>query len=389
MRTLNDLPDDIAGKRVLMRVDFNVPLDKKTHEITNDMRIRRALPTIRHVTRRGGKAILMSHLGRPDGEARLELSMKKVADRLAGLLGEPVSFAPDCVGSGAMNAVKALKDGGVLMLENVRFHAEEEDNEPAFADELAALGELFVDDAFGTVHRCHASVVGVPGLLPSFAGLLVEREIACLSRVIESPEHPFVAVMGGAKVKDKIGAIRNLLKIADAILVGGAMAYAFLRAQGKCVGDSMVDEKSVPKAAELLEAGAGKILLPVDHLCARQVSEDAEVVTCEDDILDGLKGLDIGPRTAEAYANLIRKASVVTWNGPMGYAEIKQFAKGTEAVARAMAACGGVTVVGGGESAEAVEALGLQDKMTHVSTGGGACLEFLAGEELAGIAALK
>ena len=390
MKTLKDLTESIAGKRVLMRVDFNVPLDKETFAVSNDLRIRQALPSIRYITQRRGKAILMSHLGRPKGEAKPELSLKKVADRLAELLGEPVGFAPDCVGAPALNAVSALGEGQVLLLENLRFHKEEEKNDEHFAGELASLGELYVNDAFGTVHRAHASTEGVTRFLPSYAGLLVQKEMDYLSKAVEKPERPFVALMGGAKVKDKIGAIKNLLNIADSILIGGAMAYAFLKAQGKRVGDSKVDEECVPVAKELLEAGAGKIMLPVDHLCARKIAADAEVLTTPDDqIPDMMIGLDIGPKTAKLYASRVRKAKTVTWNGPMGFAELEPFAGGTRAVAEAMAACKGMTIVGGGESAEAVEKLGLEDKMSHISTGGGACLELLAGEVLPGIAALQ
>lgn len=392
MRTLDDL-GSVAGKRVLIRVDFNVPTDD-SGAITSDMRIRQALPTIERITAAGGRAILMSHLSRPKGEVKLELSLKPEADRLAELLRKPVGFVSDCIGPQAQAAAEALGDGEVLMLENLRFHAEEEANEPGFVKQLAALGECYVSDAFGTVHRAHASTVGVAGALPSCAGLLVVKEMAYLLPIVESPEHPFIAVMGGAKVKDKIGAIENLLKLSDEILIGGAMAYAFLKAQGKAIGNSLTKPESVKMAKCLLALGGEKIVLPQDHICARAdsikgLSADVEPITTDgDEIPDGLMGLDIGPRTAAAYAARLREARVVTWNGPMGYSELDQFAGGTRAVAEAMAACAGTTIVGGGESGEAVEKLGLAERMSHVSTGGGACLDLLAGKPLPGIIAL-
>ena len=389
MKMLKDLGESIQGKRVLMRVDFNVPLDKKTGKITNDLRIRQALPTIRYAVEKGARIILMSHLGRPDGKAVPELSMKKVADHLAGLLGRPVQFAPDCVGEQVAGIVNGLGAGDVLMLENVRFHAEEEANDPAFARKLAALGDVYVNDAFGTAHRAHASTEGVTKFLPSVAGFLIEKEVQYLTKAIRNPEHPYVAVMGGAKVSDKIGVIRNLLAQADLLLVGGAMAYTFLKYQGKGVGKSKVEDDKLEVAGALLKEAGRKILLPIDHVCADQISESARIVTADGDVPEGLIGLDIGPKTMALYESKIADARLVTWNGPMGYFELDAFAQGTRRIAQALARCKGITIVGGGETAEAVEELGLQDKITHVSTGGGASLEFLAGKTLPGIAALK
>jgi 3-phosphoglycerate kinase len=388
MRVIRDLADELAGRKVLMRVDFNVPLDKQTGEITNDLRIRRALPTIRFALEHGARVILMSHLGRPKGERNEKYSLRKVAERLGELLGAEVAFAADCIGPEAEGAAGALQDGQVLMLENTRFHAGEEANAPDFARRLASLADYFVSDAFGTVHRAHASTVGVAEHLPAAAGFLIEKEVEYLSRATEAPDHPYVAVMGGAKVSDKIGVIRNLLDKVDTMLIGGAMAYTFLKQQGVPVGNSLVEEDRLDVAGELLAAAGGKIVLPVDHVCAPEISEEAEVQTSSGQIPDGWIGLDIGPRTAAAYAEKIRGAALVTWNGPVGYSEIGKFAGGTEAVARAMVESGATTIVGGGETAEAVEMLGIAEEVSHVSTGGGASLEFLAGDTLPGIAVL-
>jgi phosphoglycerate kinase len=388
VKKLQDIGGQLAGKTVLMRVDFNLPLDKKTHEITNDLRVRQTLPTIRFVMDRRGRTVLMSHLGRPDGKAVPELSMKRVAVRLSELLGSPVQFVPECIGPEVEAAVARLKDGEVLMLENLRFHAEEEENDAAFARQLASIADYYVDDAFGTAHRAHASTEGVTRFLPSCGGFLIQREVEYLARVVENPDHPFVAIMGGAKVSDKIGAIRNILKKADVLLVGGAMAYTFLKHQGIGVGNSKVEDDKLDLAGELLRQGGDKIILPGDHVCADRISADARPVTVDREIPQGMIGLDIGPKTAELYAHRIAKARLVTWNGPMGYIEIPAFAKGNRRVLDAVAACRGTTIVGGGETAEAVEALGLQDKISHVSTGGGACLDFLAGKKLPGIVAL-
>jgi len=389
MKTIRDFADQMAGKRVLMRVDFNVPLDKQSGEITNDLRIRRALPTIQFAREHGGRVILMSHLGRPKGKRDEKLSLKKVADRLSELLGAPVSFAPDCVGPEAEEAARALGDGDVLLLENTRFHAEDEANDAQFARRLASLADLFVNDAFGTAHRAHASTSGVATHLPSAAGLLIEKEVQFLSLATRAPKHPYVAVMGGAKVSDKIKVLRNLMDKVDAMLIGGAMAYTFLKAQGVEVGDSLVEEDRLEVAGELLATGGGKIVLPVDHVCARQISPDAEAQTFDERVPEGWIGLDIGPKTAAAFEQKLKGAALVVWNGPLGYFEIPKFADGTGRIARAMAEGGATTIVGGGETAEAVEQLGLAEKMSHVSTGGGASLAFLGGEELPGIAALE
>lgn len=389
MKTIRDFEDRLAGRRVLMRVDFNVPRDKQTGEITNDLRIRRALPTIRFATERGARVILMSHLGRPKGQVDPALSLRPVAERLGELLGAPVAFAADCIGPLAESAVAGLRDGQVLMLENTRFHAGEKANAPAMSKQLAALGDLYVNDAFGAAHRAHASTAGVADYLPAAAGFLMEKEVRYLSRATESPEHPYVAVMGGAKVSDKIKVIRNLLDKVDQMLVGGAMAYTFLKQQGVGVGASLVEDDCLGVAAELLEAAGGKIVLPVDHVCAREISAEAEVATYDDAVPEGWIGLDIGPKTAALFAERIGGAALVTWNGPLGYFEIPAFAEGTKVVARALADSGATSIVGGGETAEAVEELGLADRISHVSTGGGASLEFLAGDTLPGIAALE
>ena len=388
MKTIKDFRDQMAGKKVLMRVDFNVPQDKKTGEITNDLRIRQALPTIRYALDRGAKVVLMSHLGRPKGKRNDLYSLNRVAVRLSELLGREVKFAADCVGPEVEQQVAALADGEVLMLENVRFHEQEEANDREFARSLAALGDFYVSDAFGTVHRAHASTAGVAEFLPCAAGLLIEKELQYLSRATQNPDHPFIAVMGGAKVSDKIGGIKNLLAKVDTMLIGGAMAYTFLKQQGKSVGNSLVEEDQLELAGSFLQQYGDKILLPVDHVCAVNIEADATISTFDNEIPAGQIGLDIGPRTAELFAHKIMEARLVTWNGPVGYSEIEVFADGTKRVAEAMAESEAVTVVGGGETAEAVEKLGLQDRMDHVSTGGGASLAFLAGEELPGITAL-
>ncbi len=389
MKTIRDFDGQMAGKRVLIRVDFNLPLDKEAGEITNDLRVRMALPTVQFAVDQGARVILMSHLGRPKGERVERLSMRKVADRLAVLLGAEVAFAADCIGPEAEAAVAALADGQVLVLENTRYHAGDSKNDPEMSRRLAALADIFINDAFGTAHRAHASTTGVAEHVPAAAGFLIEKEIDYLTRAIEDPEHPYVAVMGGAKVSDKIKVIRNLLGKVDTMLIGGAMAYTFLKQQGVGVGSSLVEEDRLETAAELLAESGEKIVLPVDHVCAREISEDAEVATFEGEIPDGWIGLDIGPRTAEVFAAKIADSALVTWNGPLGYSEIEAFAAGTTVVAQAMADSDAVSIVGGGETAQAIEELGLQDRISHVSTGGGACLAFLGGEKLPGIEALK
>jgi len=389
VKTIKDFASELRGKRVLMRVDFNVPLDKQTGQIANDMRVRRAAPTIEFAIEHGARTILMSHLGRPKGKRDEKLTLRGVAARLGQILSAEVKFASDCVGQEARRAAEQLNEGEVLVLENLRFHGAEEKNDPGFARQLAELGDIYINDAFGTAHRAHASTEGVAHYLPSGAGLLMEKEMQYLSRAVENPDHPYVAVMGGAKVSDKIPLIENMLEKVDNMLIGGAMAYTFLKRQGKSVGDSLMEEDMLEVAGRLLERAAGKIVLPLDHLCGDKVAPDATVSQFEDEIPSGQIGLDIGPKTIEIYESKIKEAKFVTWNGPMGYFEIESFAEGTRRIARAMAQSQATTVVGGGETAEAVEKLGVQDRITHVSTGGGACLEFLSGKELPGIAALQ
>ncbi len=384
---------DVTSKRVLVRVDFNVPLDDELN-ITDDKRIAAALPTIKYLLNAGAKVILCSHLGRPKGAFDPKYSLAPVARRLAELLPETnVIFAEDVIGADAKAKAAALKDGEVLLLENVRFHKEETDNDENFARELASMAELYVSDAFGTVHRAHASTEGVAKFLPAAAGFLIEKELNFLMGALEEPARPFVAIMGGAKVGDKIGVIKNLLEKCDTLLIGGGMAYTFFKAQGLNIGDSLLDKDNIDLAAELLtyakEKGV-KLLLPVDTVVARAFDKDAEHMTVPSNAIpDGWQGLDIGEKTRELFRAEILPAATVIWNGPMGVFEFPAFAKGTEAVARACADCPGVTIIGGGDSASAVKECGLDDDMSHISTGGGASLELLEGKVLPGIAALN
>lgn len=384
---------DVTSKRVLVRVDFNVPLDDELN-ITDDKRIAAALPTIEYLLNAGAKVILCSHLGRPKGAFDPKYSLAPVARRLAELLPETnVIFAEDVIGADAKAKAAALKDGEVLLLENVRFHKEETDNDENFAKELASMAELYVSDAFGTVHRAHASTEGVAKFLPAAAGFLIEKELNFLMGALEEPARPFVAIMGGAKVGDKIGVIKNLLEKCDTLLIGGGMAYTFFKAQGLNIGDSLLDKDNIDLAAELLtyakEKGV-KLLLPVDTVVARAFDKDAEHMTVPSNAIpDGWQGLDIGEKTRELFRAEILPAATVIWNGPMGVFEFPAFAKGTEAVARACADCPGVTIIGGGDSASAVKECGLDDDMSHISTGGGASLELLEGKVLPGIAALN
>ena len=384
-KTVRDI--DPQGRRVLVRCDFNVPLEDG--RIADDRRITEALPTIRRLVDGGAVVALVSHLGRPKGPTP-ELSLAPVAARLSELLGGPVPLLPDCVGPEVAKAVARARPGDVLLLENVRFHPEEEANDPAFAKELAAPYDLYVNDAFGTAHRAHASTEGVAHLLPGVAGLLIEKEISYLGRAVESPQRPFVAIMGGSKVKDKIALIENLLPKVDRILIGGGMTYTFLKARGQEIGTSILDAGSVEYAGRLLAEHGDKLVLPTDVVTADRFAEDATVGQATVDAIPAdLQGLDIGPATREAFAAEIAKAGTVLWNGPVGVFEMAPFMGGTRAVAEAMAVSKGLTIVGGGDSAAAVEKFGLADRMTHVSTGGGASLEFLEGKALPGIAALQ
>ncbi|KPJ62203.1 MAG: phosphoglycerate kinase [Planctomycetes bacterium DG_23] len=386
--SLGDL--DVAGKRVLMRVDFNVPLDDEG-KITSDLRIRAALPSINHILERGGSLILMSHLGRPNGQVVEELKMDPVGVRLSELLGRPVRKIQDSIGPQVEAAVNEMQDGDIILLENLRFHPEEEAGDDDFAQSLAKLADLYVNDAFGAAHRAHASVAGVARHLPGAAGLLLLKEIKFLSLLLEEPQAPFIAILGGAKVSDKIGPIENLLNKLSGLLIGGAMAYTFLKAKGTSVGSSKVEEEGIDTAKTILtnaEEKGVEFLLPEDHLLARKLEPSAETMIAEGAIPEGWRGVDIGPKTIDTYVGKIQEAKTIFWNGPVGIFEIEPFAQGSKAIAQALASSGATTVVGGGDTATAVEAFGLVDEMTHLSTGGGAALEFLEGKELPGIAAL-
>jgi phosphoglycerate kinase len=388
-RSFDTIP--VEGRRVLVRADFNVPLADGA--IGDDTRVRAAMPTIEGLRARGARVVLCSHLGRPKGVARPELSLRPVCARLSELLGAPVRFATDCVGPVAEQAVSELSAGELLLLENLRFHAGEERNDPHFAAALASLADVYVDDAFGAAHRAHASVAALAGLLPAAAGYLLRRELEVLGDLLESPAHPFVVVSGGVKVADKIGVLERLAGPADAILIGGAMAYTFEVAQGGRVGDSLHEDEegqeSARRAVVACRDAGCELLLPPDSVCGRSFSADPpQQVFPSQQIDDGWMGLDIGPQAAETYAARVRDAATVFWNGPMGAFELAPYAAGTTAVAEAVAACSGTTVVGGGDSVAALTQAGLADQVTHVSTGGGASLELLEGRTLPGVAAL-
>ena len=389
-QTVRDLKD-VRGRTVFMRVDFNVPV--KEGRIGDDTRVRAAVPTIKFLVEAGARVVLASHLGRPKKGPAPELSLAPVAKRLAELLGRPVAMAPECVGGDVRALAAGLKDGDVLLLENVRFHPEEEKNDPAFAARLIADSgaTIFVNDAFGTAHRAHASTEGVSKhVATSVAGFLMETELRYLGLALQAPEKPFVAVMGGAKVSDKIEVIESLLPRVDALLVGGGMAYTFFRAQGLATAKSLVEEDKLELARELLAKAGGKLVLPTDHVAAAAFAADAETRTLPvREIPEGWMGLDVGPQTRADFAARVRGAKLVLWNGPMGVFEMKPFAEGTLAVARALAECPGTTIVGGGDSVAALTQMGLSEKVSHVSTGGGASLEFLAGDPLPGVVCLQ
>lgn len=391
-KTIRDI--ELKGKRVLIRCDFNVPLDSNQN-ITDDTRIRAALPTLEYMVTHGAKVVVMSHLGRPKGKAAAEFSLAPVAVRLAELLGKQVEFADSdvVVDDSVKEKVAALKDGDVLLLQNVRFRKEETDNEPGFAKELASLGDVFVQEAFGTAHRAHASTAGVADYLPCVSGFLIEKEVKFLGSALQNPQRPFVAIMGGAKVGDKIKVIENLLTKVDTLIIGGGMSYTFYKAMGLEIGTSILDADNIDLAKMLLEKATSlnvKLLLPVDIVCADKFSNDAKYQTySRDQIPSDMMGLDIGEETVKLYSEEIAKAKTVVWNGPMGVFEMENFAKGTKAIAEALATSDATTIIGGGDSAAAVEQFGLADKMSHISTGGGASLEFLEGKILPGISIIE
>ena len=390
-KTIRDI--DVSGKKVLVRCDFNVPM--QNGEITDDIRITSALPTIRYLIENNAAVILMSHMGRPKGEPKPEFTLKPVAERLQKLLGQEIIFAQSdvVVDAGVEAAAAALKPGQVMLLENVRYRKEETKNEEPVTGQRAALGELFVNDAFGTAHRAHCSTAGLAAYMPAVSGFLIEKEVKFLGDALEEPERPFVAIMGGAKVGDKIPVIKNLMKKVDTLLIGGGMTYTFIKAMGYDIGTSLLDEESIDLAGELLAQARHdgvNLMIPVDSVCAREFSNDSEKIVCDSTAMaDGYMGMDIGPKTVELYSDVIAKAKTVVWNGPCGVFEMPNFEGGTKAIAQALADSDAVTIIGGGDSAAAVEQFGVADKMTHISTGGGASLEFLEGKELPGIVCLE
>ncbi|MDO4545969.1 MAG: phosphoglycerate kinase [Bacillota bacterium] len=390
-KTVRDI--DVKGKKVLVRCDFNVPM--QDGEITDDIRITSALPTIEYLMENQAAVILMSHMGRPKGEAKPEFSLKPVADRLSQLLGREVIFTPSdqVVDDHVKASAEALEPGQVMLLENVRYRSEETKNEEPFTGQLASLGEIFVNDAFGTAHRAHCSTAGLAGYMPSVSGFLIEKEVKFLGDALEDPKRPFVAIMGGAKVGDKIPVIENLLKKVDTLIIGGGMSYTFFKAIGYQIGTSILDEESIKLAKTLMEKAMDsgvEMMLPVDTVCAREFAPDSEKAVFNSDTMPkDMMGMDIGPKTIRLYQEAIAKAGTIVWNGPAGVFEMPAFAEGTKAIAEALAESDAVTIIGGGDSAAAVEQFGLADKMTHISTGGGASLEFLEGKELPGIACLE
>jgi len=384
-KTVKDI--DIKGKRVLMRVDFNVPM--QDGKVTDDKRIKASLPTIQYVLAQGASLILMSHLGRPKGGPDPVFSLKPASEVLAGLLGKPVQMAPDCVGPDVEKMAKALKPGEVLMLENTRFHAGEEKNDLDLAKQMAALGEVYVNDAFGSAHRAHSSTEGVARFLPAVSGFLMEQELEYLGRATSNPEHPYIAILGGAKISDKIAVVENLLAICDKLIIGGGMANTFLAAKGFNMQDSLVEAGSIDTAKSILKKSGNKLLLPVDAVIADKFEAEANnKVVDVDKVPAGWRIMDIGPKSIEAFKAALKGAKLIVWNGPMGVFEMPKFAEGTFAIAKLLADSGATTVIGGGDSASAVKKAGVAKQMTHVSTGGGASLEFLEGKELPGVAAL-
>ena len=389
-KTVEDI--DVAGKRVLVRCDFNVPFDAEGN-IADPKRIDEALKTIKYLVSHNARVILCSHLGRPKGEFKMKYSLAPVAERLSELLGQKVTLAKDVIGEDAKKLAAALKPGEAMLLENVRFHKEEEKNDPAFAKELASMAEIYVNDAFGTAHRAHASTAGIADYLPAVCGFLIQKEISIMGKALADPARPFVAILGGAKVSDKIGVINNLIEKCDTIIIGGGMSYTFMKAMGKEIGTSLCEEDKLDLAKDLMKKAEDKgvkLLLPVDTVCADHFAADATPVVYDAGALPAdMMGLDIGPKTIELFSDAVKDAGTVVWNGPMGVFEFDAFAVGTKAVAKAIAASHAVSIIGGGDSAAAVEKLGFADKMTHISTGGGASLEFLEGLELPGIACLE
>ena len=390
-KTIEDI--DVAGKKVLVRVDFNVPLTEEG-TVSDDKRIVAALPTIKYLLDHKARVILCSHLGRPKGQVNPKYSLAPVGARLSELLPDTkIWMADDCIGDAVKATVDDMKEGEIVLLENLRYHPEEEKNDPAFAKELASLADIYVSDAFGTVHRAHASTAGVAAYLPAVAGFLIGKELGVMGKALDDPERPFVAILGGAKVADKIGVITNLLEKCDSLIIGGGMAYTFFKAMGYEIGTSLLDADSIDLAKDLMQKAKDKgvaLLLPVDTVVAKEFNADAEHKTVDSDkIPAGWMGMDIGPKSVAKFSKVIESAKTVVWNGPMGVFEFPAFAVGTSEIAKACANCGGTTIIGGGDSASAVKKLGYADKMTHISTGGGASLEFLEGKTLPGVAVLN